>query len=319
MNMTGPGSGNHWSDAYREREGNFMLMNSSTYMSYYGVSSDGYNSLISSWNGSGASKTDGNYYYFGSPVSLSFFQNNFSSFKTSGENAVSFYNTVSRDNNMAVYTYDNIFGGTVAVLGFNDQDPVLYGNDAIGYNSLYGYGIFQGDPTWDIKAAGGGGWLTPVGGIVDGIGGFGTGMGDLDGSYRLSKGGRLSPKYYSSNWTGGSRARITTYSAAKLSTRIIQGAIVVSAGLHVYNINQANIQDGRTFGYNTQVATAQAAGNLLGAWGGAETGAAAGAAIGVWFGGVGAVPGAIIGGVIGGFLGGWGGSELGGASVDWFY
>ena len=52
---------------------------------------------------------------------------------------------------------------------------------------------------------------------------------------------------------------------------------------------------------------------------GAAFGGPVGAAIGAWFGGVGAVPGAIIGGIIGGFLGGWGGTELGGAAVEWFY
>lgn len=142
-------------------------------------------------------------------------------------------------------------------------------------------------------------------------------MGNLDGSFRLSKGGQLSPKYYSSNWTGGSRAGITTFRAAKWGTRISRGSVVVNAGFHAYNINQAYNMDGGAFGYNTQVATAQAVGNLAGAWAGAEAGAAAGLYIGAFFGPAGLVVGPIVGGIIGGVVGGWGGSELGGAAVDW--
>lgn len=168
-------------------------------------------------------------------------------------------------------------------------------------------------------AINGGGLLTAADWTNNAIGGFGTGMTYLEGSFRLSKGGQFSPKYYESNWTGGSRARITTYNAAKWGSRISKGSLVVSIGLGIYNINQANIVDNRTFGYNTQVATAQTIGGIGGAWGGAAAGAQVGTAIGVWFGGVGAVPGAVIGGVVGGILGGWGGSELGCAAVDWFY
>lgn len=182
-----------------------------------------------------------------------------------------------------------------------------------------GIGYSRGSITVGTNGTNGDGWFTASDWTNNGVGGAGTGMTYLNGSFRLTNGSangsQISPKYYESNWTGGSKARITTYSAAKWGSRISKGSILVSTGLGAYNINQANIKDGRTFGYNTQVATAQ----TLGGIGGAMAGAEMGAAIGVWFGGVGAVPGAVIGGIIGGIAGGWGGSELGGAVVDWIW
>lgn len=151
----------------------------------------------------------------------------------------------------------------------------------------------------------------------NGIGGLATGMERSGGTFRLSNSNGFSPKHYASGWRGN--GSVTTYNTATWGSRIAKGSLVVNLGLGAYSINKANIADGRTFGYNTQVATGQVAGGMIGSWAGAEAGAAAGAAIGVWFGGVGAVPGAIIGGVIGGVLGGWGGSELGGATVRWAY
>ncbi|PKQ65181.1 hypothetical protein BZG02_03365 [Labilibaculum filiforme] len=108
---------------------------------------------------------------------------------------------------------------------------------------------------------------------------------------------------------------MTTHSAAKWGSKISRGTVFVTIGLAAYNINEANKLDNRSFGYNTQVATAQTVVGI----GGAMAGAQIGGAIGVWFGGVGAIPGSIIGGIIGGVLGGWGGSELGEAGVNLFY
>ncbi|MCO5266775.1 MAG: hypothetical protein M9948_12995 [Lentimicrobium sp.] len=45
----GPGSGNHWSDQYRSVYGNFMLMSSSNFQSYYNVSSSSYNQIVSNY------------------------------------------------------------------------------------------------------------------------------------------------------------------------------------------------------------------------------------------------------------------------------
>ena len=160
-------------------------------------------------------------------------------------------------------------------------------------------------------ASGGEGWTDAAGHINDAIGGFGTAAGKLSGTFRLTdgtyNGSNLSLKYYSSGWTGGSRAAITTYSAAEWGSRIGKGSIVVSVGLGAYNIYNGYQQDGCTYGLNAQVATGQTIGGIGGGMAGAEIGAA----IGVWFGGVGAIPGAIIGGVIGGWLG----TEAGGATV----
>ena len=149
INRIGPGSGNHWSDEYRSVSGNFAFMSSSTFMSYYGVSKEGYNSLVSSWNGSGISQIDGKYYYFGNPVSYNSVHNNYfpsiADISLYGKNAVDFYNSLTSDNNLAVYTYNNIFGSTVAILGFENQTPLLFGNDATGYKAEYGYGVYQSE------------------------------------------------------------------------------------------------------------------------------------------------------------------------------
>ncbi|WP_101260003.1 hypothetical protein [Labilibaculum filiforme] len=162
-------------------------------------------------------------------------------------------------------------------------------------------------------------WTTAIDWSNNGAGGVGTSMSKLKGSFRMSNGAangsKFSPKYYESNWSGGSRARITTHSAAKWGSKISRGTVFVTIGLAAYNINEANKLDNRSFGYNTQVATAQTVVGI----GGAMAGAQIGGAIGVWFGGVGAIPGSIIGGIIGGVLGGWGGSELGEAGVNLFY
>jgi hypothetical protein len=169
------------------------------------------------------------------------------------------------------------------------------------------------------EATNGGGWLTAADWTNNAIGGFGTGMSNLGGNFRISNSKGFSPKFYTKPNAAGRIFNggfgITTYNTAKWGTRISRGSVGVSLLIGAYNVRQGYIEDSRTFGYNTQVATAQTIGGL----GGAVAGAQIGAAVGVWFGGVGAIPGAVIGGVAGGVLGGWGGSELGGAAVDWFY
>lgn len=162
---------------------------------------------------------------------------------------------------------------------------------------------------WTLGANAGGGWSDVASHFNDGIGGFGSGFGKLSGTFRLTdgayNGSNLSLRYYSSGWSGGSRAEITTYSAAKLSSKIVRGSIVVSVGLGFYGIYSGVQQDGGTYGLNAQVATGQ----MVGGIGGASAGAEIGAGIGVWFGGVGAIPGAIIGGIIGGWIGSEAGKE----------
>lgn len=62
------------------------------------------------------------------------------------------------------------------------------------------------------------------------------------GSIRFIKGGKVSLKHYVSGWTGGSRARITTYNLTKWGGRLGAGssfAGVVYAGNEFYNSDQS--------------------------------------------------------------------------------
>ena len=52
---------------------------------------------------------------------------------------------------------------------------------------------------------------------------------------RLTKGGSLSLKYYASAWTGGSKARITTYNLLKLGTGVGYGTSFLGAGIGAVN------------------------------------------------------------------------------------
>ncbi|WP_425237720.1 DUF6443 domain-containing protein [Ulvibacterium sp.] len=157
----------------------------------------------------------------------------------------------------------------------------------------------------------GAGMFDEEGRVNDTFAGAMAGAQSLTSTYRVTRGNAISPKYYSSGWRGGSRGRITTYSASGTAKVLGRGSLGVSAAIGVYNINQAYKLDGGTIGYNTKVQTSTTLGSIAGGWAGAEAGAAAGAAIGVWFGGVGAVPGAIIGGIVGGVIGSYAGAEAG--------
>ena len=159
---------------------------------------------------------------------------------------------------------------------------------------------------------------------ADGVGGVGAGMEKASpwnrhfgGSFRITNGvnGGLKPsiKYYASGWTGGSRARITTYGMGSLVGKVGTVGSVVVGG---FQIAEGVEQDGGTYGKNAQIATGNVAGGMVGGWAGgvagAEAGATVGAAVGVWFGGVGAAPGAAVGAIVGGIIGSVGGGWLGG-------
>jgi hypothetical protein len=58
---------------------------------------------------------------------------------------------------------------------------------------------------------------------------------EIGGSMRLTKGGNLSLKYYASAWTGGSRARITTYNLTKLGKGVGYGTSFLGAGMGAVN------------------------------------------------------------------------------------
>ena len=197
-----------------------------------------------------------------------------------------------------------------------ENDPLSTGGlSPITINTTY----YTSDFVWDTQARRmyggpkGSGWAD---GINNVIGGFGAGMGRLNGTFRLSNNSGFSFKYYASKWGGGSRGNIATYNAMKCGKLIGKGSAVIGVAISAYNIKVGYNADGGEYGYNAQIATGEAVGGTIGSYGGAETGAVVGASIGVWFGAVGAVPGAIIGGIIGGALGGWGGSALGGSVVE---
>ncbi|MEM9932637.1 MAG: RHS repeat-associated core domain-containing protein, partial [Bacteroidota bacterium] len=146
---------------------------------------------------------------------------------------------------------------------------------------------------------------------LDGISGLGTGMVKQGGSIRLTNGvangNAFSPKFYQSGWTGGSRARISTYNLGTLGKsvgRLGTGGAVIMGGLDI----TVNAYKEGGFGQETQKATGRTVGSLGGGWGGATLGAY----IGSHFLGVGAIPG----GIVGGILGGWGGSEVGEAVAE---
>ncbi len=152
----------------------------------------------------------------------------------------------------------------------------------------------------------------------DSIGGTGNGMKQTGGTIRftngLNNGSQFSPRHYPSDWGGGSRARISTYSMTGVGGAISRGSNVASGFTAAYDIGSNAYQEGG-FGRNTQVAAGRGVGGIAGSVGGAKGGAIAGAALGVWFGVGGALPGAIIGGIIGGVGGGMGGSHVGGEVV----
>ena len=168
------------------------------------------------------------------------------------------------------------------------------------------------DGSGSSTASGGGvSTSTLLGATFDGVGGLGTGLTTQGGSLRLTNGAyngnALSPKYYESGWTGGSRAQIKTYNLSSIGSVIGRMGTAGSLAFGVYDIGTNAYNEGG-FGIQTQRATGRTLGSLAGGYGGAEVGAA----IGAWFGGFGAIPG----GIIGGILGGWGGSKAGEKAVE---
>ncbi|MCB5295882.1 MAG: hypothetical protein LHW52_04975, partial [Candidatus Cloacimonetes bacterium] len=117
----GPGSNNHWSDPYRNKHGDFMLM-----------SSTGYNNK----HGNGASG-----------IAYRNIQTRHESiFSATGQNAANFWaNISSGSGDLTLYFYDNVFSNTVAVLGTANQDPGFSGNDLIAYKTSDAFGLYFGD------------------------------------------------------------------------------------------------------------------------------------------------------------------------------
>ncbi|MCX8526481.1 RHS repeat-associated core domain-containing protein, partial [Chryseobacterium formosus] len=116
------------------------------------------------------------------------------------------------------------------------------------------------------------------------------------GSFRLTNGAyngsSFSPKYYQSAWTGGSRARITTYNISKIGSiagKASFGTGVIMDGIGVYNYknnpNSPNAVHPAKAGLNTAIG-----------------------AIGVWGGPPGAIISTLYFGVDGFYPGGWNGA-----------
>ena len=157
--------------------------------------------------------------------------------------------------------------------------------------------------------------LSSVGKLSDGLGGSASGMERCNGSFRLTNGkynnSQISPRYYESNWKGGSRAKITTYNMAKSGKWLGRGTFFVSVAIGACDVYGAYEEDGGQIGVNTKRESTKTVGAIAGAWAGGELGAYVGGSIGLFVGGVGAVPGALIGGAVGGILGGIAGSDFG--------
>ena len=85
-------------------------------------------------------------------------------------------------------------------------------------------------------------WYGPGGKMNWFVSSAGTALENATGSFRITNGayngGAFSPKFYQSAWTGGSRARITTYNIGKVGGYVGKasfGAAVVMDGVGVYN------------------------------------------------------------------------------------
>lgn len=78
-------------------------------------------------------------------------------------------------------------------------------------------------------------------GINDYFGLFTAPIEAIPGSFRIAdgayNGNAFSPKYYSSGWSGGSRARITTYNISKIGRNLGWAGLVVGTALDIKGIN----------------------------------------------------------------------------------
>lgn len=215
-----------------------------------------------------------------------------------------------RETAVANHTTPQLLGGAVDLgMGSTTEVPAA---EAKRYNEMEEYFNGLNFSAEGMTPAGGGGWLTAADNTNNEIGGFGAGLANT-GSFRFTKGGSWSPHYYASNWTGGSRAGIVTYSAIKYGKVIGRYSTYTSLAIGVVSVGDAWVNDGYSYGDKTQLAVAKTSLGITGAWAGAEIGAATGATIGAFFGGVGVVPGAIFGAILGGGLSAAAGGLIGGA------
>jgi hypothetical protein len=96
--------------------------------------------------------------------------------------------------------------------------------------------VFRGVGT-DVASSGGG-----FSNIISGVGFGGSIASNIDGTFRLTKAGVFSPKYYSSGWKGGSPLRIATYNVSKIGTGVSTGASILTTGMAYNEILNGNSQ-----------------------------------------------------------------------------
>ena len=95
----------------------------------------------------------------------------------------------------------------------------------------------------NISSRRGTGWGDRTAGFAgNAFGGLGVGMKQMGGTFRFTNGtynsNRLSIRHYASNWRGGSRAGITTFSMPKWGGGIARGTIVTSISFGTVDIIQ---------------------------------------------------------------------------------
>ena len=144
-------------------------------------------------------------------------------------------------------------GYTVTSVWLYGVNYVAFSKGSFNFIQRAGGGVDCDNPsTYIIKTSL---WNATSGGAENGAGGgmsdFGkanaiaglmfSAMEYTPGSFRIAKGSALSLHYYASGWTGGSRARITTYNIGKIGKGLgVAGAILgtVVDGIGVYNWTQ---------------------------------------------------------------------------------
>jgi hypothetical protein len=144
-----------------------------------------------------------------------------------------------------------------------------------------------------------------------GLEGSAYGLKEGNGTFRLTNGrywgNRISLKYYSSGWAGGSVASITTYSSYNLGRAVGFGAGTITIGLVGYDLyNSYNMDGGRLGYYSGRSVVRSGAGIGLATVGGYLFAAACAPS------GLGAIPAYAIGSA----LFGWLGSGLGESAYD---
>ncbi len=78
--------------------------------------------------------------------------------------------------------------------------------------------------------------LNTASNIASVVGIAGTGLGMIDGTFRLAKSGKFSPGYYSSGWSTGNQYVKSLYSISKVGKGLSTGASIVTTSIAYYQI-----------------------------------------------------------------------------------